>query len=68
MHIQNDFREFLRLLRVNNVEFVILGGYAVAFHGYVRNTQDLDILFRKDEFQRRENPADRAHQSGPRPA
>ncbi|MCC6465981.1 MAG: hypothetical protein IT463_11635 [Planctomycetes bacterium] len=45
MRIQNDFREFLRLLKAHNVEFVILGGYAVAFHGYVRNTQDLDILF-----------------------
>jgi len=49
MHIQNDFREFLRLLKAHDVDFVILGGYAVAFHGYVRNTQDLDVLFRADE-------------------
>src|SRR5450759_4905596 len=49
MPIQNDFREFLRLLKVRHVDFVILGGYAVAFHGYVRNTQDLDILFRADD-------------------
>jgi len=49
MYIQNDFREFLKLLKDHDVDFVILGGYAVAFHGYVRNTQDLDILFRNDE-------------------
>jgi predicted nucleotidyltransferase len=49
MHIQNDFREFLRLLKAHDVDFVILGGYAVAFHGHVRNTQDLDIFFRADE-------------------
>ena len=49
MSTQNDFREFLKLLNENDVDFVILGGYAVAFHGHVRNTQDLDILFRADD-------------------
>lgn len=49
MHTQNDFREFLKLLKANSVDFVILGGYAVAFHGHVRNTQDLDIFFRADD-------------------
>lgn len=49
MLIQNDFREFSTLLKDNDVDFVILGGCAVAFYGYVRNTQDLDILFRTDE-------------------
>jgi predicted nucleotidyltransferase len=49
MRIQNDFKEFLRLLKAHDVDFVILGGYAVAFHGYVRNTQDLDILFRAND-------------------
>jgi len=49
MHIHNDFREFLKLLKDHDVDFVVLGGYAVAFHGYVRNTQDIDILFRNDE-------------------
>ncbi len=37
------------MLSAHDVDFVILGGYAVAFHGYVRNTQDLDILFRADD-------------------
>lgn len=48
MIIHDDFREFLRLLGKHDVDCVILGGYAVAYHGYVRNTQDLDILFRND--------------------
>ena len=43
MNIQEDFEEFLRLLAEERIEFVIVGGYAVAFHGYVRATQDMDI-------------------------
>ena len=46
MNIHEDFEEFLKLLSEKNVEYVIVGGYAVAFHGYVRLTKDLDILFR----------------------
>ena len=46
MNIHEDFEEFLRLLTAQSVEFVIIGGYAVAFHGYVRTTQDMDIFFR----------------------
>jgi hypothetical protein len=46
MNIQEDFKEFLRLLNGKKVEYIIVGGYAVAFHGYVRTTKALDILFR----------------------
>jgi len=45
MNIQEDFEEFLRLLNKKKVEYLVVGGYAVAFHGYVRATKDLDILF-----------------------
>jgi aminoglycoside-2''-adenylyltransferase len=38
-----DFKEFLRLLRAHEVEYLLIGGYAVAYHGYPRATQDLDI-------------------------
>ncbi|MBN2035156.1 MAG: nucleotidyltransferase [Chitinispirillaceae bacterium] len=38
-------KEFFRLLNANNVEYVIVGGYAVAFHGFVRATKDIDVLF-----------------------
>jgi hypothetical protein len=46
MNIHEDFEEFLKLLNKKKVNYIIVGGYAVAFHGYVRTTKDLDILFR----------------------
>lgn len=38
-----DFKEFLRLLDAARVECLLVGGHAVAFHGYPRATADLDI-------------------------
>jgi hypothetical protein len=38
-----DFKEFLRLLNTHNVEYLIIGGYAVGYHGYPRATNDMDI-------------------------
>ena len=38
-----DFKEFLKLLNSKNVEYLIVGGYAVGYHGYPRPTGDLDI-------------------------
>jgi hypothetical protein len=37
-------RDFIRLLLLHRVEFIICGGHAVAFHGYPRLTMDLDLL------------------------
>jgi hypothetical protein len=45
MNIQSDFEEFLRLLEHHQVDYMIVGGYAVAFHGYPRFTKDIDIYF-----------------------
>ena len=45
MTIQRDFEELLRLLEQNSVRYMIIGGYAVAFHGYPRFTKDIDIFF-----------------------
>jgi predicted nucleotidyltransferase len=39
-----DFRDFLKLLNQHKVEYLLIGGYAVAFHGYVRYTGDMDIF------------------------
>ena len=39
----DDFREFIRALNENNVEYILVGGYAVILHGYRRVTGDLDI-------------------------
>ena len=38
-----DFKEFLRLLNFHNVEYLLVGGFAVGFHGYPRATSDIDI-------------------------
>jgi hypothetical protein len=41
--IPPDFTAFLRLLNANDVQYLVIGGYAVGFHGYVRATADFDI-------------------------
>lgn len=45
MGVQTDFEELLRLLEKNRVEYLIVGGYAVALHGYPRYTKDMDLFF-----------------------
>lgn len=41
--LNKDFREFIESLNSNKVKFLVLGGYALAFHGHPRYTKDLDI-------------------------
>ena len=38
-----DFKEFLKLLKDHKVRYLLIGGYAVGYHGYVRATVDMDI-------------------------
>lgn len=38
-----DFKEFLRLLGAHEVEYLLIGGYAVGYYGYPRPTGDMDI-------------------------
>src|ERR1035437_7919103 len=38
-----DFREFLKLLNSHEVGYLVVGGYAVNYHGYPRGTGDIDI-------------------------
>ena len=38
-----DFKEFLSLLHTHHVEYLLVGGYAVAAHGYPRFTGDIDL-------------------------
>lgn len=38
-----DFRDFLRLLNSEGVEYLLVGGYAVSYHGYPRGTADMDV-------------------------
>ena len=46
MEVQPDFRELLALLNKHAVEYIIVGGYALAFHGAPRFTGDIDIFVR----------------------
>jgi hypothetical protein len=48
MDIHKDFAELCSLLNANRVDYLIVGGYAVAFHGAPRFTGDIDILVRPD--------------------
>ena len=43
IRLPRDFRDFLSLLNAHEVEYLLVGGYAVAFHGYPRTTADMDI-------------------------
>lgn len=43
MRLPQDFRELLQLLNSKRIEYLVIGGYAVAFHGYPRATGDMDI-------------------------
>jgi len=45
MNIQQDFKEFLQLLDDFAVDYMVVGGYAVAFHGYARFTKDIDVFY-----------------------
>jgi hypothetical protein len=42
-----DFLDFLELLDKNEVEYLLVGGYAVILHGYIRSTGDLDLWLNK---------------------
>jgi hypothetical protein len=44
-HFSKDIQEFLYLLYKHQVKYVIVGGEAVIFYGYVRLTGDIDIFF-----------------------
>jgi predicted nucleotidyltransferase len=48
MDFPPDFRDLLIALHDAGAAFVVLGGHAVAFHGYPRATKDLDVLVRAD--------------------
>ena len=40
MPLNKDWREFLELLNSNEVEYLVVGAFAVAFHGYPRYTEE----------------------------
>jgi hypothetical protein len=48
MEIQKDFKELLGLFNAHKVEYLVVGGYALAFHGAPRFTGDIDLLVKPD--------------------
>lgn len=44
MKTEKDYREFLTLLNRHKARFLVVGAYALGFHGYVRYSKDLDLL------------------------
>ena len=38
-----NFKEFLKLLNENEARYLLIGGYAVGYHGYPHATNDMDI-------------------------
>ena len=43
MEIDKNFKEFIELLNEYKVQYLVIGGYAVNFHGYPRYTKDIDF-------------------------
>ena len=41
--INKDFKQFIALLNKNSVRYLVVGGYALAFHGFPRYTKDIDF-------------------------
>ncbi len=49
MELLKDFQDFIDLLNQHKVEYLVVGGYALAFHGKPRHTGDLDIWIKISE-------------------
>ncbi len=43
MVLDQNFKEFIKLLNANDVKYLVVGGFAVAYHGYPRYTKDIDF-------------------------
>lgn len=48
MEVQKDFKELLALFNDHNVQYLIVGGYALAYYGAPRYTGDIDIFVKSD--------------------
>jgi hypothetical protein len=48
MEVQQDFKDLLELFNKHKIDYIVVGGYALGFHGAPRYTGDLDIFVRPD--------------------
>ena len=53
MEVQQDFRDLLALFNEHKVEYIIVGAYALGFHGAPRTTGDIDIFVKPDSLNAR---------------
>ena len=49
MKLNQDLREFIELLNSKGVKFIVVGGHAVAYHGYPRFTGDIDFFVERSQ-------------------
>lgn len=49
LKLETDFIDFVNLCNKYEVEYLVIGGYAVSVHGYPRSTKDLDICIKVSE-------------------
>ena len=49
IRLPTEFRELLKLLSAHEVRYLIVGGYAVAYHGYPRTTADIDLWIERSK-------------------
>ena len=59
MEIQQDFKDLLKCFSEHGVEVIIVGGYALAYHGAPRFTGDLDLFIHPSPDSRR--PGGKVH-------
>ncbi|MDQ7780775.1 MAG: hypothetical protein RDV41_13855 [Planctomycetota bacterium] len=57
IELHPDFKDFLRLLNSHGVEYLLVGGYAVGYHGYPRATGDMNIWIALGESNARKTAA-----------
>jgi hypothetical protein len=49
MELPKDFKEFIQLLNEKEVRYLLIGGYAIGLHGYMRTTEDIDFWVEQSE-------------------
>lgn len=47
MNLEEDLREFIELLNALNVRYMVVGAFAVAYHGHPRYTADIDLFIER---------------------
>lgn len=53
MELPQDFKEFIQLLNEKEVKYLLIGGYAIGLHGYMRTTSDIDFWVEQSEHNAR---------------